>query len=278
MRWNRAPVAPSRVSPGEPLVVARGIVAELGGTTILHGVDITVRAGEIVALVGPNGAGKSTLFGVLAGDIEPSSGRVEVMGKAIGDWSAVELAQRRAVMPQAATVTFPFRVRDVVRMGRAPWAATGADEDDEALVTAAIEAADMTEFATRRFLSLSGGEKARVAFARTLAQQAQLLLLDEPTASLDVRHQELLLGVVRERAAAGTGVIVVLHDLSLAAAYAGRIAVMKQGLVVADGPPAEVCTSALLSEVYECDMAVVPHPSTGELLVTPVRGTLSKTG
>ena len=269
--WNRAPEVPALVPIGDPLVTATGLVAELGGNTILRGVDINVRAGEIVALVGPNGAGKSTLFGVLAGDLAPTAGSVSIHGRPIGKWSAVELAQRRAVMPQAASVTFPFRVIDVVRMGRAPWAGTSADGGDDALVDDAITAADMAEFATRRFLSLSGGEKARVAFARTLAQGAQLLLLDEPTASLDVRHQELLLGEVSRRAEAGAGVIVVLHDLSLAAAYAGRVAVMKQGKVVADGPPGEVCTAALLSEVYECAMAVVPHPGTGELLITPVR-------
>lgn len=278
MKWGRVHESPSRLAPGEPLVAARGVVAELGGTTILRGVDITVRAGEIVALVGPNGAGKSTLFGVLAGDLSPVAGAVEVNGRPIASWSAVELAQRRAVMPQAASVTFPFRVRDVVMMARAPWAGTDADEHDDALVDAAIAAADMSPFATRRFVSLSGGEKARVAFARTLAQDSQLLLLDEPTASLDVRHQELLLGVVRKQAEAGAGVIVVLHDLSLAAAYADRIAVMKQGQIVADGPPLQVCTPATLSDVYECEMAVIPHPGTGELLITPVRGGLVRAG
>jgi iron complex transport system ATP-binding protein len=257
-------------------VTATGVTAELGGNTILRGIDITVCAGEIVALVGPNGAGKSTLFGVLAGDIPPARGSVDVDGRPLTEWSAVELAQRRAVMPQQAAVTFPFRVRDVVRMGRAPWAGTSAEDDDEAIVDAAIAAADMGDFAARRFISLSGGEKARVAFARTLAQQSQLLLLDEPTASLDVRHQELLLGVVRERARSGAGVIVVLHDLSLAAAYADRIAVMARGEIVANGPPSQVCTASLLSEVYECEMAVIAHPETGELLITPVRGTFHR--
>jgi iron complex transport system ATP-binding protein len=263
---------PALVGHGSILVEGRRISAELGGHPILHEVDIAVRAGEVVALVGPNGAGKSTLFGVLAGDIAPSSGEVYVHGEPIGSWSHVELAQRRAVLPQYAGVTFPFRVLDVVQMGRAPWSGTDRDELDDTIVAAAISTADVVSLSSRQFFSLSGGEKARVTFARVLAQNCQLLLLDEPTAALDIHHQEALLTSLRKEVAAGAGAIVVLHDLALAAAYADRVAIMAHGRVIADGPPKTVLEAQVLSDVYHHEIEVFSHPITGELMIIPRRG------
>lgn len=263
---------PERVAVGSALIDARGIAVTLAGTPILHGVDLVAHAGEVVALVGPNGAGKSTLLGALSGDVATAAGTVVVEGEPRGSWSHVELALRRAVLPQQATVSFPFPVIDVVRMGRAPWARTPAEEADDAVVAAALAATDVAHLAHRSFPSLSGGERARVALARVLAQQAQLLLLDEPTAALDVHHQELVLQAARQRAAAGDGVVAVLHDLGLAAAHADRVAVVAAGRVVADGPPGEVLTAELLSAVYHHDIEVVAHPETGDLLVLPRRG------
>jgi iron complex transport system ATP-binding protein len=237
---------------------------------VLHGVDVTVRAGEVLALVGPNGAGKSTLLGALAADIPAADGVVRILGRPATEWSAPDLALRRAVLPQSASLSFPFTVEDVVRMGRAPWAATAPDDDDRA-VAEAMAQTEVTAFAPRLFSALSGGERARVALARVLAQRAPLLLLDEPTAALDLKHQELVLRVCRERAAAGDAVVVVLHDLGLAAAYAHRVAILRAGRVAADGPPEEVFGDQLLSEVYDQPVEVLPHPRTGALLVTPVR-------
>jgi iron complex transport system ATP-binding protein len=174
------------------------------------------------------------------------------------------------VLPQAAALSFPFRVEEVVRMGRAPWVSLGM-ADDDAAVAAAMAATEVTAFAQRPFSALSGGERARVALARVLAQRAPLLLLDEPTAALDLRHQELVLRVCRERARAGDAVVVVLHDLGLAAAYAHRVAVLHGGRIAAEGPPAEVFSDRLLSEVYDQPVEVLPHPRTGEVLVTPRR-------
>ena len=264
------PTPPSPAAPGDILATAEALYVRLGTREVLQGVDVVVRAGEVLALVGPNGAGKSTLLGALAADLPAASGVVRVHGRPASEWSAPELALRRAVLPQSAALSFPFRVEEVVRMGRAPWAALGM-EDDDAAVAEAMAATEVTAFAVRPFSALSGGERARVALARVLAQRAPLLLLDEPTAALDLKHQELVLRVCRERARAGDAVVVVLHDLGLAAAYAHRVAILHAGRVAAEGPPAEVFSDQLLTEVYDQPVEVLPHPRTGEVMVTPKR-------
>ncbi|WP_031014402.1 heme ABC transporter ATP-binding protein [Streptomyces sp. NRRL F-5727] len=262
---------PAAVEPGGLAAEADGVTVARGRRTVLDGARIGVRAGEVLALVGPNGAGKSTLLSVLAGDLAPAAGSVRIGGRAAGDWTAPELALRRAVLPQTAELSFPFTVEEVVRMGRAPWAGTGREAEDAAAVAEAMAATGVTGFAARPFSALSGGERARVALARVLAQRAGLLLLDEPTAALDLRHQELVLRVCRERAAAGDAVVVVLHDLGLAAAHADRVGIVHGGGVAADGPPAEVFGEALLSRVYRQPVEVFPHPRTGVPQVVPRR-------
>ncbi|MGW0824678.1 heme ABC transporter ATP-binding protein [Streptomyces sp. NPDC002845] len=271
-RLRGRPSPPPPATPGDILAEAEDLHVRLGAREVLSGVDVTVRAGEVLALVGPNGAGKSTLLGALAADLPAASGVVRVHGRPAPQWSAPELALRRAVLPQSAALSFPFTVEEVVRMGRAPWAQQPDtyDEDDRA-VAEAMAATEVTPFAARPFSALSGGERARVALARVLAQRAPLLMLDEPTAALDLRHQELVLRVCRERARAGDAVVVVLHDLGLAAAYAHRVAVLSGGRVAADGAPAEIFTDGLLSDVYRQPVEVFPHPRTGEVLITPVR-------
>lgn len=269
---GRGLVLPEPFAPGTPLAEASGLVVRLGGREVLAGVSLTARAGEVLALVGPNGAGKSTLLAALAADLPADEGVVRVCGRPTADWPARELALRRAVLPQAAALSFPFVVEDVVRMGRSPWAGTAREEDDDLAVREAMGATEVGEFASRPFSALSGGERARVALARVLAQRTPLLLLDEPTAALDLRHQELVLRICRERAAAGDAVVVVLHDLGLAAAYADRVAVLRGGGLAAEGPPGAVFTGTLLSEVYRQPVEVFPHPRTGAPLVAPVRG------
>ncbi|MFF4451495.1 heme ABC transporter ATP-binding protein [Streptomyces goshikiensis] len=266
---------PARPAPGAPLAEASDLHVRLGRREVLAGIELAARAGEVLALVGPNGAGKSTLLAALAADLPAASGVVRIDGRPVGDWSAPDLALRRSVLPQAAALAFPFPVEDVVRMGRAPWAGTPYADSDEEAVAAAMAATEVTGFAERPFSALSGGERARVALARVLAQGAPLLLLDEPTAALDLRHQELVLRICRERAAAGDAVVVVLHDLGLAAAYADRAAVLHDGRIAADGPPAEVFEDGLLSRVYRQPVEVLPHPWTGAPLVVPVRGLTS---
>ncbi|MFH9422911.1 heme ABC transporter ATP-binding protein [Streptomyces sp. NPDC017529] len=272
-RWfaGRSRTLPGPVAEGTAYARARGLGVRLGGRTVLDGVDLEVTAGRVLALVGPNGAGKSTLLAALAADQPATAGEVRVDGRPAPAWTAPELALRRAVLPQSAALAFPFTVEEVVRMGRAPWAGTPREDEDGAAVAEAMAATEVAGFAGRPFSALSGGERARVALARVLAQRAPLLLLDEPTAALDLRHQELVLRVCRERAAAGAAVAVVLHDLGLAGAYADRAALLHDGTVAAQGPPAEVFEAELLSRVYRQPVEVIGHPRTGTPLVMPLR-------
>lgn len=252
-----------------PVVSARGVSVTLGGAPILHDVDLDVAAGEIVALVGPNGAGKTTLLSVLSGDVAPTSGEVVVDGTPVARHSVGDLARRRAVLPQEQRLAFGFRVVDVVRMGRAPWAGRPEEDLDDLVVADSLHRADVLGMAERTFPTLSGGEKARTSFARVLAQSTPLVLLDEPTAALDIRHAEQLLTEAGTLARAGHAVVAVLHDLTIAAAHADRIVLLSRGRVRADGPPADVLDPAVLSEVYEHPVDVVPHGD--RLLVVPHR-------
>ncbi|GAB2571871.1 heme ABC transporter ATP-binding protein [Kribbella endophytica] len=262
---------PDRIEAVTTIAAAHDVSVQLGGTQVLDDVTLAVRTGEVLALVGPNGAGKSTLLGVLSGDLNPDHGTVELHGEPLEHWSPVEAAMRRAVMVQQATISFPFPVGQIVAMGRAPWDGTErADHDDDAIRTA-LDRADAQAFTDRVFNSLSGGERARVSLARALAQETQLLLLDEPTAALDLHHQEDVLQLARRRAAEGDAVVIVLHDLNLAAGYADRIAVLSQGRLAAFGRPAEVLTAELVTDVYQHRVEVWPHPTTGAPIILPER-------
>ncbi|WP_148570705.1 heme ABC transporter ATP-binding protein [Nocardioides caldifontis] len=251
---------------------ARRVRVDRGGNPVVRDVDLDVRAGEVLALVGPNGAGKSTLLSVLAGDITPTAGTVHLDGRPLGRTPVAALARRRAVLLQEHHLSFPFRAREVVAMGRHPWRGHDEEQLDDHVVDEAMRTARVLPLADRAFPTLSGGEKARTSFARTLAQQASLLLLDEPTAALDLQHQEVVLGHSADLAAAAHAVVVVLHDLSLAAAYAHRICLLHRGSVAALGTPEQVLDAALLAEVYEHPVEVLRHPTTGALLVLPERG------
>lgn len=252
------------------VITARGAGLQIGETQILREVDVEVRSGEVLALVGPNGAGKSSLLSLLVGDLAPTSGTVLLDGRPVTEHRPRELARRRGVLLQENRLSFPFEVLDVVRMGRAPWQGTALEDDDDAAVARAMDATEVRHLARRSFPTLSGGEKSRASFARVLAQGARAIFLDEPTAALDIRHQERTLTLARESAQAGDAVVVVLHDLSLAAAYADRLLLIAGGRVVAHGPPADVLDAALLSRVYEHPVEVVERAD-GSLLVLPVR-------
>lgn len=258
---------------GRPVLRAEAVTVSIGGRVLLDDVDLDVRAGEVLALVGPNGAGKSTLLGVVAGDTVPDSGRTTLDGTDLRRWRLGDLARRRALLTQANAVAFPFTVREVVAMGRAPWAGLPEDADDDRIVEESLGATEVGHLSGRTFPTLSGGEKARVSLSRALAQRAGVLLLDEPTAAVDLRHQESVLEVARSVADAGGAVVVVLHDLALAAAWADRMVLLSEGRVRAEGPPESVLTADLLEEVYRQPVLIHRHPVSGDLLVTPDRRT-----
>lgn len=262
---------PEPLAPGELAIEASSVGVVIDGKRILHDVTLDARAGEVHALIGPNGAGKSTLLATITGDQTVTEGRITVAGRPLQAWSARELSRRRAVLLQHNDVFFPFTVQQVVEMGRAPWQRTELERDDDEAVAAAIAETDIARLSGRQVPSLSGGERARAALARVLAQRTGILLLDEPTAALDLRHQEDVLRLARDAAAAGDAVIVVLHDLNLAAAYADRISLLQQGRLVTTGSPAEVLTAERITEVYRYPVEVVTHPTSGALVILPIR-------
>jgi iron complex transport system ATP-binding protein len=254
-----------------PLLEARGVGYAVRGAELVRGVDLALLPGQLVALAGPNGAGKSTLLALLAGDLAPDAGEVLVAGRPAGAYAAGELARLRALLPQQTVLEFAFSVEQVVAFGRSPHRRRfgGPDPDDGRAVTAAMTQADVRDLADRRFPTLSAGEQARVSLARVLAQETEILLLDEPTAALDLRHQELVMRLARRLARAGRGVAAVVHDLNLAARYADAVLLLKDGAVAAYGAPADVLTPERVEDVFEQAVHVLAHPDGGHPLVVP---------
>ena len=237
------------------LVEARDVVFRIGGRKILDSVDLSVEPGEIVALVGPNGAGKSTLLRLLSGELKPSSGSVAIRGRGIGTYTARELSQQRAVLSQHTSVSFPFTVAEIVRMGASP--ARPLPWVDNAIADVMAQS-DILHLADQEVTRLSGGEQQRVHLARTLMQvesaddryRPRLLLLDEPTSSLDLSHQLRVIDIVKSLAASGAGVVVIIHDLNLAAMLATRVVLMKRGSIVASGMPVQVICNEMVEAVF----------------------------
>lgn len=243
-----------------------------GDRLLLDDVSAVARAGELTAIAGPNGAGKSTLLKILAGDLTPTSGTVSLAGKPLERYSAGELARQRAVLPQQTLLIFAFTVEEIVMMGRHPHYGTprGNHDTNARAVHGAMEVTETAALASRAFPTLSGGEQARTTLARVLAQETPALLLDEPTAALDIRHQHLVLGIARNLARAGAAVIIVLHDLNLAAVYADQLILLSEGALSARGCPHDVLTVERLRNVFACPVAVVGHPVHDCPLVIPL--------
>ena len=247
------------------------VTLALGAVTRLRDVSLQVAAGQVMAVIGPNGAGKSSLIHTVIGDHRPSAGQIRLAGRAIADYLDRERACHIALLPQASALTFPFRVRDVVLLGRGPHA-SGARIDAQ-IVEAACAATDVTHLMDRVYTQLSGGEKQRAQLARVLAQiwraedaGARLLLLDEPVAALDLGHQQQIMTKVREFPGDGVAVVIVLHDITLAARHADRMLALRDGAVIAQGTPAEVVTPAHLQRLFDIEARVIAHPVSG----TPV--------
>lgn len=245
-----------------PLVALQGVSVELEGRTIIKDVSLEVYAGEVLALVGPNGAGKSTVLSLMAGDLPPTKGSVLLADKEASRYRPEDAARLRSMLMQSNTVSFPFTVWEIVEMGRAPWTRTPQYSEDAAAIDEALQLADVADLARRRFTQLSGGEKARVSLARVLAQRTPLVLLDEPTAALDLKHQEDVMHAVKALATGGRGVVVVVHDLSVAAGYADRVAMMVHGELEAVGTAAEVIRADRVSRIYgvQVDIEQVGRP------------------
>jgi ABC-type cobalamin/Fe3+-siderophores transport system ATPase subunit len=220
---------------------------------VLRGVDLDVKSGEMVALLGANGSGKTTLLRLVSGVLKPDHGTVEVAGRQVGEWTRDALARRVAVLPQQLDLPDGFRAAELVEMGRAPHARRlfGSTADDERAIHRALADANALDLADRYPHELSGGERQRVLVAMALAQEPELLLLDEPTLHMDLAHQVALLRSMRRlRRERELTVLAVLHDLNLAAAFAPRVVVLHQGSIVADGDPAAVLTPDLVARVF----------------------------
>ncbi len=244
--------------------------------TLLDDVSVGVRGGELLGVVGPNGAGKTTLLKALSGDLELDQGAVYIDERPLADFDPRELARRRAVMPQSSYLPFLFTAREVVRMGRAPWEGERGEREHGAKLTDyAMGLTDTRDYAVRAYPTLSGGEQSRVTLARVLAQETPILLIDEPTAHLDLRHQHLVLQLAQELAAEGAAVVAVLHDLNLAGTYADTALVLHRGAVVAHGPAETALHPDLLNPVFGMSFIQQPHPDLERPLLIPLPASVS---
>jgi iron complex transport system ATP-binding protein len=252
---------------------AAGVTLGYGERTVVERLDLGVEAGTVTTIIGPNGCGKSTLLRALGRLLKPQGGEVLLDGKRIDRMPTREVAKVLGVLPQAPTAPEGLTVADLVARGRHPhqtWYRQWSSGDEEA-VARALEMTGLADLAERPLEELSGGQRQRAWISMALAQGTDLLLLDEPTTFLDLAHQVEVLELVRHlHRQAGRTIVMVLHDLNLAARYADRLVAMRHGRVVAAGDPHEVLTEELLREVFDLDAKVIPDPVAGTPLVVPI--------
>ncbi len=231
----------------------------------VDGVSLRVSAGRLTAVLGPNGSGKSTLLRLMLGTLAPQRGEALFRGRALSAWPRPALAREVGVVPQGEETVFPMSVRELVAMGRYPylgaWRREG--EADRRAIAAAMERCDVSALAARDATTLSGGERQRARVARALAQEPAALVLDEPTVALDVAHEMAIFELLRDLVRSGATILLVTHNLNLAARYADRLVVLSGGRVAAEGPPGEVLTAELVRRVYRWPVRIVPHPGPG---------------
>jgi iron complex transport system ATP-binding protein len=264
----------SILSNGERATLeAEQVTFSFNGTPVLDRVDLCLEPGHMVGVIGPNGAGKSTLVRLLSRLLVPADGSVRLNGHGLAHWRPAELARVLAVVPQDPDLPAAFTAWEMVLMGRTPylgWMGRESERDRD-IVRQAMEETGVWHLAHRLISQLSGGERQRVVVARSLAQQPRVLLLDEPTAHLDINHQvetlSLIARLVRERNLAA---LAIFHDLNLAAQYCDELVLLSIGRVEARGTPAQVLKPALLKQVYGTEVVVIPHPQNGLPTVLPV--------
>jgi iron complex transport system ATP-binding protein len=252
------------------------VSVRFGSRPILDEVSAKLEPGRLTIVAGPNGAGKSTLLKVMTGELAPASGEVRFEGRALPSLTSHEMAIRRAVLPQSAQLAFPFTVFEVVRLGLLNRGGLSPSARQTVPVKS-LERVDLPGFGGRRYQELSGGEQQRVHLARVLCQvgepvvagRQQYLFLDEPTSSLDIRHQVEILNIARDFAEGGGGVLAILHDLNLAAAFADHLIVMHNGTVAAEGSPAEVISDELMERVFGLRLRVGQPPRAGIPYILP---------
>lgn len=262
------------------ILAGEGLTVRYSGAdrSALEEVSIRVAPGTLHAVLGPNGSGKSTLMKALLGNVPLAAGEVRLGGRPLGKWPRRELARSVGAVTQTETVAFPITVRELVAMGRYPYLGALRPEgiEDRKAVRAALERCDAEELADREAGTLSGGEFQRVRIARALAQEPRALVLDEPTASLDIRHEMEILGLLRDSANRGMSVLLITHHLDLAARFADHLLLLHKGRVAAEGKAEDVLREDVLEEVYRWPVAVRVDPETGALRIIP--GARGRTG
>ena len=251
------------------MIKGQNLSFRLGSKYLIKQIDLHISRGKFWALVGPNGAGKSTLFNLLAGDLKPSMGSIRLNGRLIQNYTATELARTRAYLLQQRQVEFPFKVLDIVLLGRSPYL-SGSKESivDRTQAYVALKRLDSEEFSDRIYPTLSGGEASRVDMARIITQDTELLLLDEPSNHLDPRHQIRLLEICQSLTLENRTIMAAMHDLNLASLFADQIVMLNHGQIVAVGSPNQVFTKNKLEEAYQLKFEIIKH-SSGRPLIIP---------
>ncbi len=242
----------------------------IGKIPLVRDVSLDVHEGELVVLVGANGAGKTTMLRLIAGELRPSAGQISIRGRQLDRYRMRDLALERAVMRQHIYMSFDFTTYEVVMMGRHPHIRSGETQTDRQVVSDVLDKTETTHLSDQFYATLSGGEKARVTLARVLAQQTPILLLDEPTGAMDLRHQQLTMQLARAVADEGGAVLAVLHDLNLAAMYADRMGLMQHGELVALGEPRAVLNAENIQSVFNLPVHIMEHPNQKCPLIVPL--------
>ena len=261
-----------KLNEKSPMIQVHNLTASYENQLVLQDVSFSLHAGEVLAVIGPNGVGKSTLIRVLSRVIKLRQGKVEIMGRDLADYDHEELARCIAVVPQATQLPNGFSAWETVLLGRTPhlnWLGQISSRDEN-IARHAMKQTNTLQLAARHIGEVSGGEQQRLLLARALTQSAPILLLDEPTAHLDLQHQLTLLTMVQQLAReCNLAVLVTLHDLNLVSRFADQVALLNNGRLHALGTPDEVLTASLLSETYNVPLSVIPHPQSGPPLIVP---------